>query len=183
MSLITSITASRSFDTERQFSLTQWGSYGTADGQFRYPYGVATDGSGNVFVLEYFNRVQQFDAAGNFIEKWGSVGSGDGQFRYPRGIAVFDGGVCEGSSFFVADAYNYRIQKFSSPGSSHISTEIGKARASLSARRAQQRKARLGVSGKKESFGRHHSFICRLYWQTLAELAGGWRLPFRRSGL
>ncbi len=115
------------FDTEGNF-LSQWGSYGTADGQFRYPYGVATDGSGNVFVVEYFNRVQQFDAAGNFIEKWGLVGSGDGQFRYPRGIAVFDGGVCEGSSFFVADAYNHRIQKFSSPGSSHISTAIGKAR-------------------------------------------------------
>ncbi len=115
------------FDTDGNF-LAQWGSYGTGDGQFRYPYGVATDGSGNVFVVEYFNRVQQFDAAGNFIEKWGSSGSGDGQLRYPRGIGVYDGGVCAGSSFFVADAYNYRVQKFSSPGSAHISAEIGKAR-------------------------------------------------------
>ena len=115
------------FDTSGKF-LATWGTYGTGDGQFRYPYGVATDGSGNVFVVEYFNRVQQFDAAGNFITKWGSAGSSDGQFRYPRGIAIHDGGECEGTSFFVADAYNYRIQKFSSPGSANISTDVGKAR-------------------------------------------------------
>jgi len=115
------------FDTDGKF-LAQWGSYGTGNGQFRYPYGVATDGSGNVFVVEYFNRVQQFDAAGNFIEQWGTSGSGDGQFKYPRGIGVYDGGVCAGSSFFVADAYNNRVQKFSSPGSASISTDIGKAR-------------------------------------------------------
>jgi tripartite motif-containing protein 71 len=41
--------------------LTKWGSQGNGDGQFNFPYGVAVDGSGNVFVAEYNNdRVQKF---------------------------------------------------------------------------------------------------------------------------
>ena len=115
------------FDTNGNF-ISKWGGYGTMDGQLRYPYGIATDDSGNVFVSEYFNRVQQFDSNGNFIEKWGSAGAGQGQFRYPRGIGVFDGGPCKGSSFFVADAYNFRVQKYASQGSKNISSDVGKAR-------------------------------------------------------
>ena len=39
----------------------KWGSFGTGDGQFQYPYGIDTDKDGNVYVVEYKNRVQQFD--------------------------------------------------------------------------------------------------------------------------
>ena len=41
--------------------LTKWGSFGTGNGQVSNPFGVAVDGSGNVFVAEDGNsRVQKF---------------------------------------------------------------------------------------------------------------------------
>ena len=41
--------------------ITKWGSYGSADGQFRFPTNVAVDSSGNVYVVEnYHNRIQVF---------------------------------------------------------------------------------------------------------------------------
>ena len=41
--------------------LTKWGTYGSGDGQFINPTGVAVDGSGNVFVGDTGNhRIQKF---------------------------------------------------------------------------------------------------------------------------
>src|SRR5206468_2851560 len=76
-----------------------WGSFGIGNGQFYNPYGVAIDGSNNVYVTDYFNdRVQKFDSSGNFLLKWGSSGPGNGQFSNPTGIAVDSSG-----SIYVAD--------------------------------------------------------------------------------
>jgi DNA-binding beta-propeller fold protein YncE len=92
--------------------LAEWGSYGLADGQFRYPHGVAVDSTGNVYVVDTDNnRIQKFDADGTFLTTWGSYGMGGGRFCYPRGVAV-DG---EGN-IYVADMYNHRIQKFDADG-------------------------------------------------------------------
>src|SRR5437763_1411052 len=43
--------------------LTTWGSSGTGDGQFDFPFGVATDGSGNVYVADHGNHRIQKSAA------------------------------------------------------------------------------------------------------------------------
>ena len=41
--------------------ITQWGTYGTANGQFDRHFGVAVDGSGNVYVADTYNqRIQVF---------------------------------------------------------------------------------------------------------------------------
>jgi DNA-binding beta-propeller fold protein YncE len=69
--------------------LTQWGSFGTGDGQFDSPRGVATDATGNVYVADYNNhRIQKFTSAGTYVTQWGSRGSGNGQFTYPHGVAT-----------------------------------------------------------------------------------------------
>ncbi|MBF0487899.1 MAG: hypothetical protein HQK98_07035 [Nitrospirae bacterium] len=47
----------------------------------------------------------------SLVTKWGSSGSGDGQFNQPIGIAVDSNGYV-----YVADLFNYRIQKFTSNG-------------------------------------------------------------------
>jgi len=88
--------------------LTQWGLYGSGDGQFDYPAGVATDAAGNVYVTDNHNqRIQKFTDTGTYLTQWGSYGSGDGQFNHPLGIATDAAG-----NVYVSDFYNNRIQKF-----------------------------------------------------------------------
>ena len=85
---------------------------GSGNGQFRFPEGIAVDGSGNVYVTDQQNhRVQVFNSSGEFLRKWGSFGSGDGQFDFPRGIAVDISG-----NVYVTNSRDNRVQVFSSSG-------------------------------------------------------------------
>ena len=63
-----------------------WGAYGSGNGRFYDPHGIAIDDSGNVYVADADNdRIQKFDPNGAFITKWGTYGSGNGQFYWPVG--------------------------------------------------------------------------------------------------
>ena len=94
----------------------EWGTTGTAPGEFNFPVGIDVDNAANVFVIDSGNdRVQKFNADGSFILEWGSMGAGQGQFEEPQGIAVDP----TGSFVYVSDgesATAYRIQKFDSNG-------------------------------------------------------------------
>ena len=82
-------------------------------GDFDWPYSIAIDSAGNVYVADTWNnRIQKFNATGSFITKWGSEGSANGQFYIPEGVAVDNEG-----NVYVADSFNNRIQKFDSTGS------------------------------------------------------------------
>lgn len=96
----------------------KWGEFGTGDGQFDQPLGIAVDPAGNVYVTDGNNhRVQKFDAQGNFLLKWGSDGAGDGQFSRPIGIAVDPAGNVYVSDIGTTGSYPFqRIQKFTSSG-------------------------------------------------------------------
>lgn len=88
------------------------GSAGNANGELYGPKGVTTLSDGSVWVAESGNnRIQKFDANGNYVNKAGTPGNGDGQFNDLFGIAADgDGNV------FVADQMNNRIQKFDKNG-------------------------------------------------------------------
>jgi len=61
----------------------------TDPGNFSLPTNVAVDKDGNLFVTDTLNnRVEVFDAEGNFISEFGKAGDGPGHFARPKGIAV-----------------------------------------------------------------------------------------------
>src|SRR5207237_2796275 len=73
------------FDSTGTF-LTTWGSFGSGNGQLSDPLGVATDGSGNVYVADAGNsRIQKFDSTGTFLTTWNL---GRVQFHFPVGVAT-----------------------------------------------------------------------------------------------
>jgi tripartite motif-containing protein 71 len=100
---------------------TEWGSFGGGHGQFGPIGGLATDAAGYVYVVDSsHNRIEKFDANGNFVLQWGHSGSEPGQFSFGSsqdytkppggGIAV------AGNYVYVADSGNNRIQRFNLQG-------------------------------------------------------------------
>ncbi len=86
--------------------------YLTTPGDFGAPQGVAVDADGNVYVTDTLNnRVEIFDADGNFVSLFGKHGDGPGYFARPKGIAVdVDGHI------WVADEMDDRLQVFNRQG-------------------------------------------------------------------
>jgi len=112
--------------------VTEWGSWGDTEGQFRWVFDVAVDSFANVYVADKDDyRIQKFDSNGNFLMMWGwgvddgtaefqvcsggcergILGNGDGQFDVPQGVVVDTWG-----NVYVADTGNHRIQKFDRSG-------------------------------------------------------------------
>jgi sugar lactone lactonase YvrE len=84
----------------------------TTQGDFSKPTNLAVDQEGNLYVADTWNnRVEIFDADGQFIRAWGKHGDGPGHFARPKGIAIdADGHV------WVADAVQDRLQCFTPEG-------------------------------------------------------------------
>src|SRR5262245_6836850 len=93
---------------------TQTQSFGdVGNGEFRAPYGIGTDGGGNLYVLEQdMHRIQKLDPNGGFISKWGHDGAGAGELYFPYDIAV----DAAHDAVYVADNENNRIEKFDTSG-------------------------------------------------------------------
>jgi DNA-binding beta-propeller fold protein YncE len=84
----------------------------TAPGTFSLPTNVALDNDGNVYVTDTLNnRVEIFDADGNFISMFGRHGDGPGYFARPKGIAIDSDG-----HIWVVDTYQDRVQVFDHEG-------------------------------------------------------------------
>jgi DNA-binding beta-propeller fold protein YncE len=84
----------------------------TSRGDFSLPTHVAVDKEGNVYVTDTLNnRVEIFDADGNFVSEFGQIGDGPGRFARPKGIAI----DCDGH-IWVVDELQSRVQVFDKDG-------------------------------------------------------------------
>lgn len=87
---------------------------GARGNQFSFPFGVAVDPQGRVFVADDINqRVLRFGPQPHYKYKarWGHYGTGPGQLAYPRAIASDRGGA-----LYVTNTGNDRIDVFDRSG-------------------------------------------------------------------
>ncbi|HXV27291.1 MAG TPA: hypothetical protein VD862_04705, partial [Candidatus Paceibacterota bacterium] len=95
--------------------------FGSEDGAFFAPAGIARDWQNNIYVADQGNnRIQKFDANGNFLGKWGTAGAGNGQFNGPVGVAVGP----TGDRVYVVE-FGGRVQVFSNTGAFQSSWQTG----------------------------------------------------------
>ncbi len=92
--------------------ITEFSSYGEAEGQFVWPTSITLDSQENIFVAdEWLNRISVFTKDGDFLRSWGKTGSGDGELDRPAGIAIGSD-----STMYITDSRNNRVQKFTLDG-------------------------------------------------------------------
>jgi len=109
--------------------LRQWGSEGTAPGQFIYPTDIAFDSHGHIFVSEYGDndRIQVFDAQLHWLYQFGRFGRGDGEFSRPQSMVI------DGDLVYITDACNHRLVVFKTDGTfvrnmGHVGSGLGEFR-------------------------------------------------------
>lgn len=90
---------------------SSFGSAGAGKSQFLHPAGSAFDVHGNLWVVDNNDRVQKFNAKGEYLTQFGTTGSGNGQLNDPMDIAIDADG-----NLWVADRGNSRVQKFNAKG-------------------------------------------------------------------
>lgn len=83
----------------------EFGTLGSADGQFNFPVGVTVDSSGNIFVADQNNnRVQKFDSTGNHL------------LSFSAGLSPTDVALDGSGNIYVAANGAHRINKFDASG-------------------------------------------------------------------
>ena len=89
-----------------------WGGHGTDNTHLTRPYGVAVDGSGNVYVADSDNeRIQEFSGTGTYLNTYGGNTNAGGSFTQLRRVAVNP----TTGDVYGADLWDYHIDRFTSP--------------------------------------------------------------------
>ena len=113
------------FDSTGSY-ISQFGSFGTGNGQFDHLRGIAIDSSGNIYAVDgHNNRIEKFNSTGAYQFQIGICGAGSctatstaGGFNSPQFIATDSNG-----NVYVVDAGNDRVEKFDSTG--HYISQFG----------------------------------------------------------
>lgn len=81
---------------------------GIGPGEFAFVTDIACDRFGCRYIGEYnaSDRIQKFDAEGNFLCQWGGTGRNPGSFVRPQSLVIQE------DVLWVVDSCNHRIQRF-----------------------------------------------------------------------
>jgi tripartite motif-containing protein 2/3/tripartite motif-containing protein 71 len=91
---------------------SSFGSEGSGNGKFCWPWNVACDSTGKVYVADTSNhRIQVFTAEGRFLRKFGKPGSGNGELNCPASINIDTENVV-----YVTEDDNHRVSVFTCEG-------------------------------------------------------------------
>jgi DNA-binding beta-propeller fold protein YncE len=84
------------------------GTFGSGDGEFNTPRGLAVVGD-SIYVADTGNDRVQLFVSESYTSQFGSLGPGDGELNTPRGVAFR---LAATSVIYVADSGNHRIDAF-----------------------------------------------------------------------
>ena len=91
---------------------SSFGSSGSGDGQFHYPWDVAFDSAGSVYIADGGNhRIQVFTPVGGFLREFGRKGSSEGELNYPSSVSIDSE-----DRVYVADKNNHCVSIFNYRG-------------------------------------------------------------------
>lgn len=92
--------------------IREFGTGGTAPGEFWWPSSIAMSPEGTIFIAdEALHRISMFTEDGKFLGHWGKYGTDLGDLNRPSYIA-FD----QDAALCVSDSLNHRVQRFSNNG-------------------------------------------------------------------
>ena len=95
-----------------------FGKYGSTDGMFYGPCGIAVNDKGEIAVAESKNRrIQTLRSDGTHLRSFGREGNQQGQFNFPTGVAFHNNNI------IVSDTNNHRVQIFDDQG--HYLNQFG----------------------------------------------------------
>jgi sugar lactone lactonase YvrE len=108
----------RLFGPSGPFALDDMAGAGMEGGQFNSPRGIAIGDDGTTYVVDSGNqRIQVFDADGNFVSMFAEPGEAPGQLgMFGTGQSGAGGIAVADNRLFVADTWNHRVQVFSLDG-------------------------------------------------------------------
>jgi len=87
--------------------LSTFGTLGDKEGQFQFPYGIASDAQGQIYVADMYNsNISIFNGDGKFIKYFGAKGD----FSKPAGLSI------DGNKIYISDAEKNKIMVYNLDG-------------------------------------------------------------------
>lgn len=98
------------FDYEGN-SVKTFGTWGANPGQFQFPYGIAGDSKGNIYVADLYNgSVSKFDKEGKFLGLFAEKNSTEKVFEAPAGVTI------KNDLVYVTDVRQHTLKIFNLQG-------------------------------------------------------------------